>query len=224
MKKVVVITIAVVVVGMLSVGAYAHYQDYQNNRRGGRMMSNDQTGMYGQQGRMGGPRGGMMMSNDQTGMYGQQGNMGGRRGRMMMSNDQTGMYGQQGKMGGRRGGMTMSGGRGQMQNRGPQGNWNANTATCPYGATAPTNTMRQGWRNAPNTDQATQMITEEKAKEAAQAYLDKYLSSYTIDKVEKDSWRPMFFVTLKGDNDALQQMTIHAFSGQVMHVSPQTAE
>lgn len=177
MKKVVVITIAVVVVGMLSVGAYAHYQDYQNNRRGGWMMSNNQTGMYGPQGKMDGPRGRMMMS----------------------------------------------GGRGQMQNRGPQGKWNTNTATYPRGQYD--NTAQPGWRrNAPNTDQTAQMINEEKAKEVAQAYLDKYLSGYTIDKIEKDSWRPMFFVTLKGENDALQQMTIHGFSGQVMHVFPQTAE
>ena len=67
-----------------------------------------------------------------------------------------------------------------------------------------------------------ELITEDNAKEAAQAYLDKYLSGYTIEKVEKGAWRPMYFVTIKGANDAKQIMAIQGFSGQVMHVSPVT--
>lgn len=67
-----------------------------------------------------------------------------------------------------------------------------------------------------------QLITEDKAKEAAQTYIDKYLSGYTIEKVEKDAWRPMYIVSIKGANDAQQQMMIQGFSGQVMHVFPVT--
>ena len=65
------------------------------------------------------------------------------------------------------------------------------------------------------------MITEDKAKEVAQEYLNKYLSAYSIDKVEKDSWRPLYFVTIKGENDAAQTMVVHGFSGQVVNVFPQ---
>ena len=51
-------------------------------------------------------------------------------------------------------------------------------------------------------------------------YVNKYLTGYTIDKVEKDNWRPLYFVTIKGANDVVQQLTIHGFSGQVMRVFP----
>lgn len=67
---------------------------------------------------------------------------------------------------------------------------------------------------------AAALITEEKAKEAAQTYLDKYLTGYTIEKVEKDSWRPMYVVTIKGANDVQQTIMIQGFSGQIMHVFP----
>jgi hypothetical protein len=63
-------------------------------------------------------------------------------------------------------------------------------------------------------------MPEEQIKEAADAYISQYLTGYTIDTIEKDSWRPMYFVTVKGPNDAVQQMAIHGLSGQVMHVYP----
>lgn len=120
-------------------------------------------------------------------------------------------------------GAMMYGGRGgmyapvQMRGRGPGSRWNASPeATCPCG--------RDGNWNAPaQSETANQMITEDKAKEAAQEYLNKYLSGYTIDTIEKDSWRPLFFVTIKGENDAVQTMVVHGFSGQVINVFPQTA-
>ena len=68
------------------------------------------------------------------------------------------------------------------------------------------------------------MITEDKAKEVAETYVKQYLSGYTIDKIEKDNWRPLYFVTSKGENNAEQVMTIQGFSGQVMHVFPTTTE
>jgi len=63
-----------------------------------------------------------------------------------------------------------------------------------------------------------------KAKEVAEAYVKQYLSSYTIDKIEKDNWRPLYVVTLKGENNAELQMLIHGFGGQVMHLLPKTIE
>lgn len=128
-------------------------------------------------------------------------------------------YGHRGDMYGPRGGM-MSG-PGWMQGRGPASRWNPSSDTCPCGAHGP-----GGWSrwNAPNqpgaTQQASQMITEAKAKEVAEEYVNKYLPSYTIDKIEKDSWRPLYFVTIKGANDVVQQLTIHGLAGQVMHVFP----
>jgi len=104
---------------------------------------------------------------------------------------------------GRHGGM-MRGGRGGMGMRGGKGQQN-----CPCLANGANGT-------------ATELITEDKVKETAQTYIDKYLSGYAIEKVEKDAWRPMYLVTIKGANDAQQQMWIHGFSNQVMHVFPVT--
>lgn len=69
-----------------------------------------------------------------------------------------------------------------------------------------------------------ELIAADKAKEAAQAYLDKYLTGYTIEKIEKDSWRPMYLAAIKSANGAEQVMWIHGFSAQVMHVFPKTTE
>lgn len=81
-----------------------------------------------------------------------------------------------------------------------------------------------GW-NAPNrSETAPELVTEDKVKENAEAYISKYLPGYTIDKIEKDQWRPMYSVTLKGENGAEQQMWVRGFDGQVMHVIPKTAE
>ena len=73
-------------------------------------------------------------------------------------------------------------------------------------------------------DATAELITADKAKEVAQAYLDKYLTGYTIEKIEKDSWRPMYLAAIKSANGAEQVMWIHGFSAQVMHVFPKTTE
>lgn len=82
--------------------------------------------------------------------------------------------------------------------------------------------MRQGGRGGKGQQQncpclangaTAELITEEKAKEAAQTYVDKYLSGYAIEKVAKDNWRPMYLVTIKGANDVQQTMLIQGFSG-----------
>jgi len=167
MKKLTVITIVVVLVGVMSVGVFAH------------------GGGYG--------RGGMMH---------------GGRGRMM--------YGDQGGM--------MYGAPGRMQGRGMTNRWNAAPETCPCGGYGYGNATRPGWKSPGQQGTSFQMISEDRVKEAAEAYLQKYLPGYTIDKIEKDDWRPMYFVTIKGENETLQQMLIHGFSGEVMHVFPKTAE
>jgi len=133
-------------------------------------------------------------------------------------------YGPRGGMHGHRGGMH---GRTWKQGRAPGSRWNVSPETCPYCGYGPWNAARPGW-NAPaqsgTAPQALQIITEEKAKEVAEAYVKQYLSGYTVDKIEKDSWRPLYFVTIKGANDAEQVLTIHGFAGQVMHVFPKTIE
>ena len=73
-------------------------------------------------------------------------------------------------------------------------------------------------------DATAELITADKAKEVAQAYLDKYLTGYTIEKIEKDNWRPMYFAAIKSANGAEQVMRIHGFSAQVMRVFPKTTE
>jgi hypothetical protein len=165
MKKLTVITIAVVFVGVMSVGAFAYH-----------------GGGYGR--------------------------MHGGRGRMM--------YGDQGGM--------MYGGPGQMQGRGMAKRWNATPETCPCGGYGYGNATRPGWKRPGQQGTSFQMIAEDTVKEAAETYLQTYLSGYTIDKIEKDEWRPLYVVTIKGENEALQQMLIHGFSGQVMHVFPKPAE
>jgi hypothetical protein len=131
------------------------------------------------------------------------------------SNRGWGMRGNQQRMYGRRG--SMMSGPGQMCGRGPGNRWNASPqATCPCGARGNVNDPTQQSR-------LTQMITEDKAKEVAQEYLNKYLSAYSIDTIEKDSWRPLYFVTIKGENGATQMMVVHGFSGQVVNVLPQSA-
>ena len=115
--------------------------------------------------------------------------------------------------GGRGGGMY---GQGPMQGRG--GRWgSAGNATCPCGA----NYGR--WNRSAGFQQGTapDMLSEEKIKESAQKYLTKYLSGYSIKRVEKDGWRPLYFITVTGQNGAVQKMIVHGFSGQIMHVYPE---
>jgi hypothetical protein len=111
-----------------------------------------------------------------------------------------------------RGGM-MSGqregrGPGWMHDRGPGDRGDQDATSCPCG--------RDG--------KQTQMITEDKAKEAAQTFVTQYLPSYTIDKIEKNDRRPMYVVTVKGQNGAELQMLLRGFDGQVMHLFPKLAE
>jgi hypothetical protein len=113
---------------------------------------------------------------------------------------------------GPRGGM-MSGqregrGPGWMHDRGPGGRGDQGANSCPCGG--------YGKQN--------QMITEDKAKEAAQTFVTQYLPGYTIDKIEKNDRRPMYVVTLKGQNGAELQMLLRGFDGQVMHLFPKLAE
>jgi len=81
-----------------------------------------------------------------------------------------------------------------------------------------------GWNTPDQSETAPQVITEEKAKEVAETYITKYLPGYTLDKIEKDNWHPLYVATLKGANDAELQMLIHGFGGQVMHLFPKTTE
>jgi hypothetical protein len=142
-----------------------------------------------------GPRGGGMMYGPQGGGYGPKGGM---------------MYGN-----GPGWGMGRGGG---MHGRGRGGRWNnSGDVTCPCGG-------GYGRWNGPAQQQQQgtlpEMLSEEKIKETAQEYLGKYLSGYSIDKIEKDEWRPLYFVTVKAENDAVQKMIVHGFSGQIMHVYP----
>jgi len=169
------IAVAALVV-TVSVGAYAHYENY--SRRGGWMQ-------YGAQN--------PQMEPQQGGMYSSRGHK---------------MYGHWG---------------GMMYGPGYKGN--VTPENCPCGGGYGWNAVRSGW-NAQNQQQRTvpQIVTEEQAKTAAEEYIQKYLSSYTVENIEKDSWRPLYFVTIKDANEVEQQMVIHGFNGQVMHVFPKTTE
>lgn len=115
-------------------------------------------------------------------------------------------------MSGMHDGMNMRGGmHGMMggQQQSPCGN------VCPY---------QTGTNVAGQPGIAPQMIAEDKAKAAAEEYLAKYLTGYAVEKIEKDSWRPLYIVTIKGANDVKQQMMIHGISGLIMHVSPVTVQ
>jgi hypothetical protein len=214
MKKFTIITLVVVLVGAISIGVLAY------GPRGGK------SDNVPQQGNMYGPRGGMM--DDQSNqMYGP-------RGRMMYNtpqNQPNQMYGPRGKMYntpqnqqmpmyGGRGGM-MHGGRGGMNAPRQQYKNNAPCCeACPYydGST----------QNAPvqpgQRPQTSQMITEDKVKEVAEAFVAKNFPEYSVAEIEKDDWRPLYFVTIKGANDAEQVMTIHGFNGQVMNIFPKTTD
>jgi hypothetical protein len=154
MKKLLVLTIVVAVIGALSVGVYAY-----------------------------GPRGGMMSD--------QRGNMQGR---------------------------------GWMHDRGPGGRGDQDSNSCPCGGDDKQNQTHPRWNAPGQSGNAPQLITEDKAKEAAQTFVTQYLPGYTIDKIEKNDRRPMYVVTLKGQNGAELQMLLRGFDGQVMHLFPKPAE
>ena len=85
--------------------------------------------------------------------------------------------------------------------------------------------MMRGWSRWNTSGQfgtAPEMIAEDKAKEVAETFISQYLTRYAIDKIEKDNWRPVYIVTIKGANNAEMQMLIHGFVGQVMHLFPKT--
>ncbi|GAK56716.1 hypothetical protein U27_03679 [Candidatus Vecturithrix granuli] len=160
-----------------------------------------------------------------VGAYAHYENSGRRGGWMRYGAQNPQMTPQQGSMYGPRGGM-MHGQRGSMMT-GPHGGMmagpgyqgNVTPENCPCGRGYGWNT----WKNQQATT-APQMVTEEQAKAAAEEYVQKYLSGYTVATIEKDAWRPLYLVTIKGANDVEQQMLIHGFGGQVMHVFPKTAE
>jgi hypothetical protein len=62
------------------------------------------------------------------------------------------------------------------------------------------------------------MIEEAKAQEAAEAFVTKYLSGYTIDKIEKDDAHAVYLVTVKGGNDAELQVVVSGVNGQVTYI------
>ena len=68
------------------------------------------------------------------------------------------------------------------------------------------------------------MITEENVSEVAGEFVAKNFPEYTVSSIEKDDWRPLYFVTITGGDDAEQVMTIHGFTGQVMRIFPKAAE
>jgi hypothetical protein len=78
------------------------------------------------------------------------------------------------------------------------------------------------WNTSGQPGTVSQMIAEDKAKEVAETFISQYLPGYAIDKIEKDNWRPVYIVTIKGENNAEMQMLIHGFVGQVMHLFPKT--
>ncbi len=139
------------------------------------------------------------------GMRGVQPGTSDQRGGMMYGQRGGMMYGQRGGKGGY--------GHGMMRGRGHHGAyWNAQTGVCPCDST-------YGTQDVPT--QQTQVVSEDTVRESAESYLNTYLSGYTIEKIEKDSWRPLYLVTIKGENDAVQTMVVHGFSGEVVNVFPQ---
>lgn len=165
--------------------------------RGGKSDNVPQQGMYG-------PRSGMMQN--------QSNQMHGGRGGMMQNAPQN----QQMPMHGGRGGM-----RGSKNAPNQQFKGNAQRgAYCPCYDGANQNAPAQPGQRP----QVSQMIAEDKVKEVAEEFVAKNFPEYSVASVEKDDWRPLYFVTIKGANDAEQVMTVHGFSGQVMHIFPKTSD
>jgi hypothetical protein len=103
-------------------------------------------------------------------------------------------------------------------------NWQGRTMTPPMMQRGHGPMMRgwSRWNTSGQVGTAPEMVTEDKAKEAAEAYISQYLPGYAIDTIEKDSWRPVYIATITGENNAEMVMMIHGFGGQVMHVFPKT--
>ncbi len=93
---------------------------------------------------------------------------------------------------------------------------------CPGWSQRNSGQVQPGTPGTPGT--AWEMISEEKAKEVAGAFVQQSLPGYTVESITKDQWRPLYFATAKGENDAVLNLVIHGFSGQVMNVFPQVAE
>lgn len=79
---------------------------------------------------------------------------------------------------------------------------------------------RWGWNAPGQTDSAPQLVPEEQVKQSVEAYINQYLPGYAVEKIEKDQWRPMYIVTIKGENETEQQVWVRGFDGLVMHVFP----
>ncbi len=99
------------------------------------------------------------------------------------------------------------------------GDWDDDDGQWHCGGYGP-GAMMGGWnRNAPGqSETAPQALTEDQVKESVQTYVDQYLPGYTIETLEQDQWRPMYYAKLKGENDAELQLFVNSFNGQVMHV------
>jgi hypothetical protein len=69
-----------------------------------------------------------------------------------------------------------------------------------------------------DTAEPVQMIEEAKAQEAAEAFVTKYLSGYTIDKIEKDDAHAAYLVTVKGGSGAELQVVVNGVNGQVTYI------
>lgn len=83
---------------------------------------------------------------------------------------------------------------------------------------------QRGW-NAPGQNGVTpELVSEATVKESVEAYIATYLPGYSVAKVEREQWHPMYIVTLKGENGIEQQMFVRGFDGQVVHVIPIIAE
>ena len=212
MKKFAIITVTVGLIGALSAGAYAYYSP----RSGG---DTSQETTYGParkqsqsiQGRGQGNRGMYQAQNVQTAPARNQAMQGRGRGNHSMYQVQNASARQGWKQG-----------RGMRANRG-----NGSFETFPCTEYGRWNNAQPGWRAQAQdgtAPRALELITEAEAKEVAETHIDRYLPGYTVDSIEQDTWRPLYFVTLKGENDAVQQLVVHGFAGQVMNVFPQSAE
>ena len=78
---------------------------------------------------------------------------------------------------------------------------------------------RSQWNFQRQSEISPQLVTEENAREIAEAYIKENLSGYTVDTIEKDNWRPLYFITLKAEDEKTAQIVVHGLAGQVVHDS-----
>jgi hypothetical protein len=61
-------------------------------------------------------------------------------------------------------------------------------------------------------------IPEDKAKEAAETFIAKYLSGYSIETIEQEEQCPCYLVTVKQASGVTLQVMIDAYSGEAHHL------